>query len=71
MIVRARFIGKSSCGFLNGSVYELNLAFGEKRIWAFDTDSKACCPYASLQALAANWQIPVKDTGEKYGASHT
>ena len=59
----ARFIGDDSCGFEHGHTYHLR-NYTEPRhriIWAKDMKSHACCPYSSINALAKNWEIPVRD----------
>jgi len=65
--MRMKFIGKSSCGFQHGRIYELmdiiqpsivnkdRLACG-MMIWLGDVNSNASCPYSSVAAIMKNWK---------------
>lgn len=66
--VTGRFIGETSCGFVWGFVYELNLFTDSKWIWAKDRNSAAACPYSSIKTLAENWEIPAKEPFRRHGA---
>lgn len=69
--MRAIFIGKDgSRGFKHGQTYELNsdirpvhvgggYIFGQEKtcICLFDRNSKAWCPYSSLEKVLENWHF--------------
>lgn len=64
--MRAIFIGEDgSRGFKHGKTYELNsdirpihVSRGEKTcICLFDRNSKAWCPYSSLEKILENWHF--------------
>lgn len=67
--MKGKFIGKSSMGFQNGCVYNIRSdikmirkggsIFGENiiSICIYDMNSKAWCPYQSLEAVLKNWEI--------------
>ena len=55
--MKARFIGKSSCGFIHGHSYCIYSRIRDDRlIWIYDKNSKAQCPYQSLESFFANWK---------------
>ena len=56
--VCARFIGETSCGFVSGRTYELEIFTDSRWVWVKDKHSGAKCPYASIKALGNNWEIP-------------
>ena len=59
------FKGKSSQGFVSGKEYFLRSRVGECTIHGkpmccivlSDVNSRACCPYQSLESLLENWDI--------------
>lgn len=63
--VKGKFIGQTSCGFTSGIVYELTLFTDEKWLWVVNKQGRGACPYTSLEALARNWEIPVKKLSKK------
>lgn len=64
--VKARFIGETSCGFVSGFVYELQIYTDSRWVWARDRNSAAKCPYSSIKTLAENWEIPAKGDSRRY-----
>ena len=64
-----KFIGKSSMGFINGNTYNIQLKIQKVRkgyypfcedmtcICIYDKNSKAWCPYQSLEAVLKNWSF--------------
>jgi len=65
--MKAKFIGKSSMGFVAGKTYDIistirmvrvgGSVFGADRecICIYDKNSKAWCPYQSLESVMKNW----------------
>ena len=58
-----KFIGEDkSMGLRHGSIYKVKVTSDNNHImvwWDFGWfKSGKCCPYASLQSLAANWAKP-------------
>lgn len=61
----ARFIGRNSCGFVNGRVYQLkssveieNKVFMPKAyLWIEDCFGFGKCPYDSLEKILENWEV--------------
>lgn len=65
MAIWARFIGKTSCGFVSNKVYRVDMFGDEGYIWIKAKGGHAICPYSNLKTLAENWEIPAKDIREK------
>ena len=67
--MKGKFIGKSSMGFITGRTYEIkskiqlvrkgSFPFGKYMtcICIYDKNSKACCPYQSLESVMKNWKF--------------
>lgn len=67
--MKAKFIGNDSMGFKNGVIYNIRSdikivrkggsVFGENipSICIYDTNSKAWCPYQSLESVMKNWEF--------------
>ena len=67
--MKGKFIGKDSMGFKNGVKYNIRsdlkivrkgeTVFGENipSICIYDKNSKAWCPYQSLEAVMKNWEF--------------
>ena len=60
-----RFIGKTSCGFKHGQLYQVTIGNGrrtakEEFVWIVDALGGRRCPYSSIAKLAENWEIPAK-----------
>lgn len=55
--MKARFVGKNSCGFIHGHSYCIYSKIGDDRlIWIYDKNSRSQCPYQSLESFLANWK---------------
>lgn len=60
-----RFIGQTSCGFVHNHQYFLKsrvgtCVIGGKNVCCIvltDVNSRACCPYDSIESLLQNWEI--------------
>ncbi len=71
--MKAKFVGKSSMGFVTGKIYNIRskiqmvrsggLIFGENImcICIYDNNSNAWCPYESLEAVMNNWVFDIKN----------
>ena len=69
--MKGKFIGKSSMGFQNGITYNIRSdikmirkvgsVFGNDMmcICIYDMNSKAWCPYQSLESVMKNWEISI------------
>ena len=67
--MKGKFIGKSSMGFHNGITYNIRSdikmirkggsVFGNDMMYIciYDMNSKAWCPYQSLESVMKNWEI--------------
>ena len=65
--MKGKFIGKSSMGFINGDTYDIQSKIQMVRkgsypfckdmacICIYDKNSKAWCPYQSLEGVMRNW----------------
>lgn len=69
--VKAKFIGETSCGFVSGFVYELEIYTDSRWVWVRDKHSAAQCPYSSMKTLAENWEIPTKEDFRRHGPGET
>lgn len=59
-MIKAKFIGQTSCGFISNQVYKIKI-FTDKQnsyIWVKDLNSSARCPYSNIKTLSENWEIP-------------
>ena len=54
--MKARFVGKSSCGFMHGHSYCIYSRIDGQLIWIYDKNSRAQCPYESIDSFFANWK---------------
>ena len=69
--MKGKFIGKSSMGFQNGITYNIRSDIKMIRsggsvfnndmmcICIYDMNSKAWCPYQSLESVMKNWEISI------------
>lgn len=65
--VKARFIGKSGCGFVTGVEYHIRTKISKgykdgilmsgEYLWVYDVNSSAMCPYSRLETFLENWEI--------------
>jgi len=51
----AKFIGKTSCGFITGEIYSIKIYTRDNFIIIEDTQSEAICPYSSIKVVNDNW----------------
>ena len=51
----AKFIGKTSCGFITGKVYDIKIYTRDNLIIIEDLQSNATCPYSSIKTVNDNW----------------
>ena len=68
-IVRAEFIGKTSMGFITGHIYTIETACKMVKrcktsradpvpcLCVYDKNSKAWCPYSSMEKVLENWRL--------------
>lgn len=56
-MIKAQFIGKTSCGFESRKCYQLESKVIHNYIYVFDLHSNARCPYTNLDTFLANWRI--------------
>jgi len=55
--VVAKFVGKTSCGFISGRTYSLFTEVKYNLLWVHDLNSNANCPYKCLETFLKNWRI--------------
>ena len=67
--MNGKFIGRSSMGFISGRTYDIKSEVKKIRkgsfpfcrdmmcICIYDKNSKAWCPYQSLEAVMNNWEF--------------
>ena len=65
--IKARFIGKSGCGFQTGKEYYIRtriagvvkagVVLDGEYLCVYDTKSSAMCPYSRLETFLENWKI--------------
>ena len=67
--MKAIFLGQDSMGFVHGQTYDLTsnikqvhvggYIFGEEKtcICLYDRNSRAWCPYSSLEKIFENWRF--------------
>lgn len=67
--MRAEFIGKTSMGFITGHIYTIETAckmvkrYKTSRadpvpcLCVYDKNSKAWCPYSSMEKVLENWRL--------------
>lgn len=64
--MKARFVGKSSCDFIHGHSYCIYSRIRDDRlIWIYDKNSRAQCPYESIDSFFANWKPLSEDQQER------
>lgn len=62
-----KFTGKTSMGFITGEIYDLRSEINTilrnsipvNCICLYDKNSKAWCPYASLETVLQNWDFNI------------
>lgn len=67
--MRAEFIGKTSMGFITGQIYTIETACKMVKrcktsradpvlcLCVYDKNSKARCPYSSMEKVLENWRL--------------
>lgn len=67
--MKGKFIGMSTMGFINGNTYDIQSKIQNIRkgsypfckdmtcICIYDKNSKAWCPYQSLESVMRNWKF--------------
>lgn len=55
--VIAKFVGKTSCGFISGRTYIIYTEVKHNLLWVHDSNSNADCPYKCLETFLKNWRI--------------
>lgn len=74
-MIKAKFIGRKSCGFEPGNIYELKTTCRDIHVrfstagktkplsclCVYDKHSNAWCPYTSLEQFLKNWELIRKD----------
>lgn len=60
--IKARFIGKTSCGFVTNHIYNIHTKIVPMRkyescIVVYDNNSSALCPYSRMETFLDNWEI--------------
>lgn len=67
--MRAEFIGKTSMGFITGHIYTIETACKMVKrcktsradpvpcLCVYDKNSKAWCPYSSMEKVLENWRL--------------
>ena len=66
--IEARFTGNTSCGFISGWLYEIDILrrHGDPYLWVVDVHGPGCCPYSTMAAVTANWMIPADKAGHAF-----
>lgn len=59
-MISGKFIGKTSCGFETGKIYDIDIRTNAPYIFVQDCRSFRYCPYDSMISLLQNWEIPPK-----------
>lgn len=59
-MISGKFIGKTSCGFETGKIYDIDIRTNAPYIFVQDCRSFRYCPYDSMTSLLQNWEIPPK-----------
>lgn len=67
--MKAKFVGKTSMGFISNGIYDISIKIQNVRkgkgifckimeyVCVYDNNSTAWCPYSSLPTLLKNWEI--------------
>lgn len=57
-VVTAQFVGWSSCGFVTGKYYEIEISAGRSGcLCVRDVQGQGLCPYSTLENLKSNWRV--------------
>lgn len=57
-IVTAQFVGMTSCGFVTGKYYEIEVSAGRSGcLCVRDVQGQGLCLYTTLENLKSNWRV--------------
>lgn len=57
-IVTAKFVGMTSCGFVAGKYYEIEVSAGRSGcLCVRDVQGQGLCLYSTLKNLKSNWRV--------------
>lgn len=57
-VVTAQFVGWSSCGFVTGKYYEIEVSAGRSGcLCVQEVRGNGFCPYSTLENLKSNWRV--------------
>lgn len=57
-VVTAQFVGWSSCGFVTGKYYEIEVSAGRSGcLCVRDVQGQGLCLYSTLENLKRNWRV--------------
>lgn len=57
-VVTAQFVGWSSCGFVTGKYYEIEVSAGRSGcLCVRDVQGQGLCLYSTLENLKSNWRV--------------
>lgn len=57
-VVTAQFVGWSSCGFVTGKYYEIEVSAGRSGcLCVRDVQGQGLCLYSTLENLKINWRV--------------
>lgn len=57
-IVTAQFVGMTSCGFVTGKYYEIEVSAGRSGcLCVRDVQGQGLCLYSKLENLKSNWRV--------------
>lgn len=56
-VMRAKFIGITSCGFISNHIYNIKSEIKNNYIYIYAIGEKGCCPYHNLESFLQNWKI--------------
>ena len=57
-VVTAQFVGWTSCGFVTGKYYEIEVGAGVGGcLYVQEVHGNGFCPYSTLEGLRRNWRV--------------
>lgn len=57
-VVTAQFVGRTSCGFVTGRYYEIEVSAGLGGcLCVQEVRGHGFCPYSTLENLKSNWRV--------------
>jgi hypothetical protein len=63
MQIKAKFIGRSSLGYVSGRTYALRMSYIQHSYWIGCGGVAGACEYESFNAFKRNWSILYEDHG--------